>query len=502
MVAFKTLRALNASYASVVSRINGSPGKPVANPTPCAWQIPESVLAQHSSETAPEDVDVLIIGSGITACSIAYHLLRGARNTSKRGQLPRVAILEARELCSGATGRNGGHLKETPYQEWGALVKKFGRAAADEVVRFRMAHLQQLLGIAESEGIKEIADARLVETTDVYCEPEAWTDAKQKLRAWLEAFPDEKGKWKIWEGAEVKTNFSLSTAVGVITGPAGALSSYRLITSLYAKLLEEFPTLSIDCNTPIETLQGTPLDQWRRPIDPVKPYSCFTYKGSSREIRATHVVHATNGYVSRLLPGFKGKIIPMRGQMTCQSLLPSTTALPGGENRSWSFIWKKGFDYMTVTPEGHYMLGGGWARGTNDGLDAVANCRDDENAVVETAYLSGLLTAMFPGLVRGVQLDAAWTGVLGYSVDSVPWVGEVPEKAAGGRRRGTGKEWVCAGYSGEGMVNAWGCGSALASMLRNELYGEKEVVGLPSVMLVTEKRLKKATLEMMAEDYI
>jgi hypothetical protein len=205
MVAFKTLRALNASYATLISRINGSPGKPVANPTPSAWQIPASPLAQHTSETAPETVDVLIIGSGITACSIAYHLLRGADNTTPPAQRPRVAILEARELCSGGTGRNGGHIKESPYQEWGNLVKRFGRAAADEVVRFRMAHLQQILDMAQREGIQEIADARLVDSVDVYCEPEAWDEAKQKLRAWLEAFPDEKGKWKTWEGEEVKT---------------------------------------------------------------------------------------------------------------------------------------------------------------------------------------------------------------------------------------------------------------------------------------------------------
>lgn len=157
---------------------------------------------------------------------------------------------------------------------------------------------------------------------------------------------------------------------------------------------------------------------------------------------------------------------------------------------------------MTVTPDGRYMLGGGWAKGPNDGMDALGNCRDNENSVMETAYLGGLLPAIFPGLVTGVQIEAAWTGILGFSVDSVPWVGEVPEKVAGGRRRGTGKEWVCAGYSGEGMVNAWGCGSALATMLRNEMYGERAVVGVPSVMLVTEKRVKKATIEMLVEDYM
>lgn len=60
-VALKTLRELNASYAAVISRINGSPGKPVANPTVSAWQLPPSPLAGHKSETMPDEVDVLIM---------------------------------------------------------------------------------------------------------------------------------------------------------------------------------------------------------------------------------------------------------------------------------------------------------------------------------------------------------------------------------------------------------------------------------------------------------
>lgn len=137
-------------------------------------------------------------------------------------------------------------------------------------------------------------------------------------------------------------NFSLPNAAGVITGPAAALSPYQLITHLYTKLLAEFPTLSIHCNTAVETVQGTPVDPFRRPISPVQPYSCFTYQGKSRVIRATHVVHANNGYVCRLLPGLKGKIIPARGQMTSQRL-NNNVSIPGGPNRSWSFIWDRGW---------------------------------------------------------------------------------------------------------------------------------------------------------------
>jgi hypothetical protein len=210
-IAFKTLRNLNSRYMAILERVNGSPGKPVANPTPSVWQQPPSLLASHASETPPDEVDVLIIGSGITACSIAYHLLRSSDSTARR--TPRVAIFEARELCSGATGRNGGHIKETPYLEWATLLNRFGRGAADEVVRFRMAHLKQLLELAEKEGITVAAEAREVETVDVFCEAETWHDAQQKLRNWLEAFPDEKGHWKVWEGDDLKTVCAFGCAV-------------------------------------------------------------------------------------------------------------------------------------------------------------------------------------------------------------------------------------------------------------------------------------------------
>lgn len=68
-----------------------------------------------------------------------------------------------------------------------------------------MAHLKNLLELADKEGLREVSEAREVETVDVYCEPEAWTKAQQRLREWLDAFPDEKGRWRTWEGADLKT---------------------------------------------------------------------------------------------------------------------------------------------------------------------------------------------------------------------------------------------------------------------------------------------------------
>ena len=78
-------------------------GFPVSNPTTSYWQDPPDEIASYtSSSSQPDEVDTVIIGSGITGASIAYNLL-----TSEAYDGEKILMLEAREACSGATGRNG-----------------------------------------------------------------------------------------------------------------------------------------------------------------------------------------------------------------------------------------------------------------------------------------------------------------------------------------------------------------------------------------------------------
>jgi len=75
---------------------------PVPNSTLPYWRTELHEIDGHrSSETLPEECDVLIIGAGLSGVSTAYHLLDN--NPSP----PSIVLLEAREICSGATGRNG-----------------------------------------------------------------------------------------------------------------------------------------------------------------------------------------------------------------------------------------------------------------------------------------------------------------------------------------------------------------------------------------------------------
>jgi hypothetical protein len=74
---------------------------PLPNPTTSYWQDPpDSIADLQSTKHLPEHVDYIIIGSGISGTSIAYNLAKKKPDSS-------ILMLEARQACSGATGRNG-----------------------------------------------------------------------------------------------------------------------------------------------------------------------------------------------------------------------------------------------------------------------------------------------------------------------------------------------------------------------------------------------------------
>lgn len=98
-IAVKQVLELSASYERLLQRIRTDPGLPVPNPTRSFWHDVLSPIANHVPDALPAHVDVVIIGSGITGTSTARTLFREAGDTLS------VLMLEARQACSGATGR-------------------------------------------------------------------------------------------------------------------------------------------------------------------------------------------------------------------------------------------------------------------------------------------------------------------------------------------------------------------------------------------------------------
>ncbi len=86
---------------------------PRPNPTESYWQDPSDldVADLRSTPDLPPTADTVIIGSGITGAAVAWNILKdrdpGPRGLDGVAANPSILMLEARQACSGATGRNG-----------------------------------------------------------------------------------------------------------------------------------------------------------------------------------------------------------------------------------------------------------------------------------------------------------------------------------------------------------------------------------------------------------
>lgn len=98
-----TIHGLSLNMTSTTDFI---PCYPVDDPTVPFWKAElDSLDELRTTSELPQESDIVIIGAGYAGVSIAYHLLKSQSQQEKSH--PLVTILEARQICSGATGRNG-----------------------------------------------------------------------------------------------------------------------------------------------------------------------------------------------------------------------------------------------------------------------------------------------------------------------------------------------------------------------------------------------------------
>lgn len=287
--------------------------------------------------------------------------------------------------------------------------------------------------------------------------------------------------------------------VGAVSYKAGALWPFRLVTSIWHDLLQRYPNnLTISTHTLVSE------------ITPSKKNDCYTVHTSRGLIQARHVLHATNAYTGHLVPALRGCLTGVIGHMTAQRPGEAFEPVCHGD-RSWSIMYGSGgFDYVTQRPDGkdgcpgEIMLGGGLFRSKDEGLDQIGVWDDGRVDAFPLMHLRGSMATVFePRWGAGGEFKGAWTGIMGFTGDTLPFVGEIPggsgsRKSVGGLE-GSG-QWIAAGFNGEGMVWAWLSGVAVGVMMLGLEEDElEEGVGRPGGRLggwfpVDEVRVDAARL--------
>ncbi|KAK4610377.1 hypothetical protein CLAFUW4_14087 [Fulvia fulva] len=464
------------------------PGLPRAQPTEAFWQIPASDISTIQSAELPSKTKYAIIGSGITACSVAQNILTLTRSDPDAN----VTVFEARTLCSGATGRNGGHLLSPMPEEFTRIEKYFGVKEATGIAEFANMTLDRMHGLNRQDDLATGfgAEVRRVRSVCGYWDEEIFEAAKQSHARYEQCLPKKSGDHEAFGPEEAREKFNMKDAVGVITSSAGAFWPYRLITGLFKRLLEQYTgRFSFETETPVTSVKHHPASNAEY------PYILTTPRGT---IRATMVIHCTNGWTGHLLPKLRGKIFPLRATMSVQAAGPDFQN--EGNHKSWSTIDKPTYDAADNTLSyGLYYItqnahtGDIFIGGEKQFATEVLSSDDTNISTISKDKLESVLPTIFEqGWPQGgkPKVKSIWSGIMGFTPDHLPWVGQIPETYT---ECGANGEYIAAGFNGYGMPLCWGCGEALAKMVvgENENFEKNAwLSSLPGSFLITKRRLE------------
>ena len=430
------------------------PGLPRPNPTTSYWQEPLSSIAtwpngsgNRSGGRFPLEADIVIVGSGITGSTLAYSILNATHPK-------KVLMLEARTACSGATGRNGGHTKPHSYREFLANLESMGEPEATKILRFKFKCMKTMHAFARDHGID--CDSWEGDTVDVYFSEWHFSQSVKAIKKIRSVFPkdEEAAQYQIWNSDEVREKFRVENAVGAVSYAAGSMNAYKFGTGILR--------LAVDKGLDLWT--GTPA------LGIQKPESASTGRWVVRtpkgNVTANRVVLATNGYTAHLYPALQGTIVPLRGHMTAQR--PGTKLPAGTLEATYSFLYDDGYEYMIFRPmktdfAGDICIGGGTTKGSSKGVFEYGNTDDTTVDPEILAYLKASAKGYFgdnwgDDHPEG-RLRKAWTGIMGYSADGFPLVGEIPHSEG---------LYVAASFQGSGMVLCFLSAMALVLMMEGK----------------------------------
>ena len=362
--------------------------------------------------------DVVIVGAGFTGISTAWHL-------SRRFPERKIAILEAREVGNGASGRNGGM----------ALNWINGVEVRDEARARRVWDATQ-------RGLDWIADVIREHHLDVRFRRvgclEAYTDPARAEAAHAKA--EKLASWGIGvrylQGTELAKRITATGVVGAIEDPtAGQLHGLDLVSSL-VPVLRERGVLVCE-NAPVVAIEEGRTHRIRTPT------------GS---VTAPWLVLATNGYTPSL-GYFRTGLFPLHSHVVATEPI----GLARWEQLGWGAT--AGFTddldriaYASMSEDGRLLFGGGGNRAYS--YYCGNRLVPPNPPIAEWDFVTSKLHHYFPG-AKEVPIAQRWSGTLGITMHRVCSMGIT----------GVHRNILYAlGYSGHGVVLANLAGEVLADL--------------------------------------
>ena len=354
------------------------------------------------------DVDVAIVGAGFTGLWTAYYLSRLAPQL-------KIAIVEARHVGFGGSGRNGGWCVGFLPMSPSEMVAEHGVEPMQFIQRKLFATVDEVGEVAARESID--CGFHKGGTIETASNPAHVERIRETVNSWRAAgFGEQDMRWE--SADEIRSRIALTTTFGGKFSPhCAAINPWQLVTGL-AKVLES-RGVSIYEDSPASTIE---------------PRRVTTSDGA---VHAKWVVRAIESFGSRMKPTHRS-VVPLYSLMVATEPLPdSVWRSLGWANRETFSDGRNMITYGQRTSDGRIAFGG---RGAPYHFGSRIADRYDHNETIHRR-LENTVRELFPQ-VGDAKFTHRWGGPVGATRD---W------HAYANVDRNTG---MCAGggYVGDGVA--------------------------------------------------
>jgi sarcosine oxidase, subunit beta len=351
-----------------------------------------------------KEFDIIVIGGGIAGCAAAYYLTKSGMQ---------VALLEMREICSGASGRMGGQVLELePVTSEAAAGGKY--TLSDEVMKKKNKMAKAGKAILESLTSELGVDIEYIKNGSVVLaySPEEAAELKSGVERQKEG---EDLDITFLESSEVQKFYPVygDQVYGARYSKSDGNANPFRITYGYAYASQKLG-LKIFTNTPVRSLiikkgkvTGVKTDKgdflakygvvvatsaWTRNILPEYPILPWKHLGFATEQLPVLPVPATDIYYG--VEG--GKVVHSYAQKN----IVKPFRVFGGSQKDGSIIIG-GDPVSLLKMEDHF----------------------EENVQLEDFLRYGAVFTKFWEKAKNVSLIRAWAGTISYTPDGLPFVG-------------------------------------------------------------------------------
>jgi gamma-glutamylputrescine oxidase len=370
--------------------------------------------------TEPARVHVAIVGGGYTGLSAALHLAEGGVD---------VALLEARQVGWGASGRNGGQLHSGQRRDQDWLEEHLGRDDARHLWDMAEEAKALVMDLIARHGIECHWRAGLIETVH-----------KRRLVREEMAYVEKLKRDYAYDAVEWLDRGALAAAIGTDVyfggrrdATAGHLDPLKLAQGIARAAAKAGARIH----------EGTHVTGVRRTADGFD-LATEHREGSipvgSATLRADIVILAGDGYLHGIDAETEARVMPIDNYIRATAPIGAGRPggfIPGGEAVSDSrFV----VYYFRPTADGRLLFGGGETYSRTPPADMAG-------------FVRRHLARVYPQL-GDVAVDYAWGGAVAITLKRLPFIRRV--------RPGL---YAASGYSGQGVALAPYAGKVLAEAI-------------------------------------